>query len=73
MVEKPKADTSIDENEIQNTSQGRMSNYITYALSLLHVFLFLGFFFFWVKCKWYIIKKAKKIKVHPIGIQHPNH
>ena len=46
MVEKPKADTSIDENEIQNTSQGRMRNYITYALSLLHVFLFLGFFFF---------------------------
>ena len=46
MVEKPKADTSVDENEIQITSQGRMRNYITYAMSLLHVFLSVGFFFF---------------------------
>ena len=38
-VEKPKADTPIDENEIRITSQGRMRNYITYAMSLLHVFL----------------------------------
>ena len=30
-------------------------------------------FFFLPKCKRDIIKKAKKIKVHPIGIQHPNH
>ncbi|XP_075634016.1 uncharacterized protein LOC142606590 [Castanea sativa] len=35
-VEKPKADTPIDENEIRITSQGRMRNYITYAMSLLH-------------------------------------
>ncbi|PSS31225.1 Ribonuclease P protein subunit p25-like protein [Actinidia chinensis var. chinensis] len=34
-VEKPKADTQIDENEIRITSQGRMRNYITYAMSLL--------------------------------------
>jgi hypothetical protein len=38
-VEKPKAETPIDENEIRITSQGRMRNYITYAMSLLHVFL----------------------------------
>ncbi|XP_044509875.1 uncharacterized protein LOC123228536 isoform X2 [Mangifera indica] len=34
-VEKPKAETPIDENEIRITSQGRMRSYITYALSLL--------------------------------------
>ncbi|XAR64219.1 hypothetical protein NMG60_11024478 [Bertholletia excelsa] len=34
-VEKPKADTPIDENEIRITSQGRTRNYITYAMSLL--------------------------------------
>ncbi|XP_039049180.1 ribonuclease P protein subunit p25-like protein isoform X1 [Hibiscus syriacus] len=34
-VEKPKAETPIDENEIRITSQGRMRNYITYAMSLL--------------------------------------
>ena len=47
-VEKPKADTPIDENEIRITSQGRMHNYITYAMSLLHVFLplYLSIFFF---------------------------
>ncbi|KAF8030366.1 hypothetical protein BT93_E2720 [Corymbia citriodora subsp. variegata] len=34
-VEKPKADTPIDENEIRITSQGRMRSYITYAMGLL--------------------------------------
>ncbi|XP_059459497.1 uncharacterized protein LOC132189039 [Corylus avellana] len=34
-VEKPRADTPIDANEIRITSQGRMRNYITYAMSLL--------------------------------------
>ncbi|KAF2297973.1 hypothetical protein GH714_006802 [Hevea brasiliensis] len=34
-VEKPKADTPIDENEIRITSQGRMRSYISYAMSLL--------------------------------------
>lgn len=38
-VEKPRADTPIDANEIRITSQGRMRNYITYAMSLLQVFL----------------------------------
>ncbi|KAM6543636.1 hypothetical protein CsatB_008083 [Cannabis sativa] len=34
-VEKPKAEKPIDENEIRITSQGRMRNYITYAITLL--------------------------------------
>lgn len=34
-VEKPKADSPINENEIRITSQGRMRNYITYATTLL--------------------------------------
>ncbi|KAJ7957908.1 ribonuclease P protein subunit p25-like protein, partial [Quillaja saponaria] len=34
-VEKRRAETPIDENEIRITSQGRMRNYITYAMSLL--------------------------------------
>ncbi|OIV89236.1 hypothetical protein TanjilG_24386 [Lupinus angustifolius] len=34
-VEKPRAEAPIDENEIRITSQGRMRNYITYALTLL--------------------------------------
>ncbi|XP_068639365.1 uncharacterized protein [Aristolochia californica] len=34
-VEKPKADTPINENEIRITAQGRMGSYITYATSLL--------------------------------------
>ncbi|XP_050212554.1 uncharacterized protein LOC126664283 [Mercurialis annua] len=34
-VEKPKADTPIDENEIRITSQGRMRSYISYAMTLL--------------------------------------
>ena len=38
-VEKPKAETPIDENEIQINNQGGMRNYITYAMSLLHVFI----------------------------------
>ena len=46
MVEKPKTDTLIDENEIQITNQERMRNYITYAMSLLHVFLSLSLFYF---------------------------
>ncbi|KAL3627817.1 hypothetical protein CASFOL_028232 [Castilleja foliolosa] len=34
-LEKPKADSPIDENEIRITSHGRMRNYITYAMTLL--------------------------------------
>ncbi|XP_057516094.1 glycine-rich cell wall structural protein 2-like [Amaranthus tricolor] len=34
-VEKPKVETPIDENEIRITSQGRMRNYISYAMTLL--------------------------------------
>nr|XP_018626663.1 ribonuclease P protein subunit p25-like protein isoform X1 [Nicotiana tomentosiformis] len=34
-VEKPRAGTPIDENEIRITSQGRMRSYITYAMTLL--------------------------------------
>ncbi|GAB2215958.1 hypothetical protein Droror1_Dr00023722 [Drosera rotundifolia] len=34
-VERPRAETPIDENEIRITSQGRMRNYITYAMSLI--------------------------------------
>lgn len=36
-VEKPRAETPIDENEIRITSLGRMRSYITYAMSLLQV------------------------------------
>ncbi|CAK9178391.1 unnamed protein product [Ilex paraguariensis] len=36
-VEKPKAETPIEANEIRITSQGRMRSYITYAMSLLQV------------------------------------
>lgn len=39
-VEKPRAETPIDENEIRITSQGRMRNYITYAMTLLQVSFF---------------------------------
>ena len=39
-VEKPRVETPIDENEIRITSQGRMRNYITYAMTLLQVSLF---------------------------------
>ena len=52
-VEKPKTDTLIDENEIRITSQRRMRNYITYAMSLLHVFLSLSlsmFFYLFIFC-----------------------
>ncbi|KAI4345141.1 hypothetical protein L6164_012296 [Bauhinia variegata] len=34
-VEKPRAETPINENEIRITTQGRMRNYITYATTLL--------------------------------------
>lgn len=34
-VERPRAETPINENEIRITSQGRMRSYITYAMSLL--------------------------------------
>lgn len=44
-VEKPKAETPINENEIRITTQGRMRNYITYATTLLQVSSFLFFFF----------------------------
>ncbi|RWW07088.1 hypothetical protein GW17_00029545 [Ensete ventricosum] len=36
-VEKPRAETPINENEIRITTQGRIRNYITYATSLLQV------------------------------------
>lgn len=45
-VEKPRAETHIDENEIRITSQGRMRSYITYAMTLLQVSFFLIFFYF---------------------------
>ena len=44
-VEKPRAETPIDENEIRITSQGRMRSYISYAMSLLQVRLSIHFFF----------------------------
>uniref|UniRef100_A0A7N0SZZ5 DNA/RNA-binding protein Alba-like domain-containing protein n=1 Tax=Kalanchoe fedtschenkoi TaxID=63787 RepID=A0A7N0SZZ5_KALFE len=34
-VEKPRAESPIAENEIRITGQGRMRNYITYAMNLL--------------------------------------
>ncbi|XP_039019259.1 ribonuclease P protein subunit p25-like protein [Hibiscus syriacus] len=34
-VEKPKAETPINENELRITAQGRMRNYISYAITLL--------------------------------------
>ncbi|KAB2625518.1 ribonuclease P protein subunit p25-like protein [Pyrus ussuriensis x Pyrus communis] len=45
-VEKPRVETPIDENEIRITSQGRMRNYITYAMTLLQVSLSLSSIFF---------------------------
>lgn len=50
-VEKPRAETPINENEIRITAQGRMRNYITYATTLLQVsscrpLCFFNFFFF---------------------------
>ncbi|KAJ4716986.1 ribonuclease P protein subunit p25-like protein [Melia azedarach] len=33
-VEKPKAETAISENELRITAQGRLRNYISYAISL---------------------------------------
>lgn len=40
-VEKPKLETQINENEIRITSQGRMRNYITYAMTLLEVVMYM--------------------------------
>ncbi|KAG4153893.1 hypothetical protein ERO13_D03G022151v2 [Gossypium hirsutum] len=34
-VEKPKAETPINENELRIIVQGRMRNYISYAMTLL--------------------------------------
>ncbi|GKD13081.1 hypothetical protein Tco_1197488 [Tanacetum coccineum] len=34
-MEKPRAEQPIDENEIRNTSQGRMRSYVTYVMTLL--------------------------------------
>ncbi|MBA0549857.1 hypothetical protein Gotur_002548 [Gossypium turneri] len=34
-VERPKAETPIDEKEIRISNQGSMRNYISYALTLL--------------------------------------
>ncbi|KAL4569629.1 hypothetical protein LXL04_025271 [Taraxacum kok-saghyz] len=39
-VEKPRTDAPINENEISITTQGRMWNYITYAITLVQVFFF---------------------------------
>lgn len=36
-VEKPREETPIKENEIRIMTQGRMRNYITYAINLLQV------------------------------------
>ena len=47
-VEKPRADTPIDENEIRITSQGRMRSYISYAMNLLQVLLFSSLALFFV-------------------------
>jgi hypothetical protein len=47
-VEKPRADKTIDENEIRITSQGRMRSYISYAMSLLQVLLFSSLALFFV-------------------------
>lgn len=44
-VEKPKAETPINENEIRVTTQGRMRNYITYATTLLQVTYYFVHFF----------------------------
>lgn len=41
-VEKPRPETTINENEIRITTQGLIRNYITYASTLLQVFLFLS-------------------------------
>ncbi|RVW48839.1 hypothetical protein CK203_103551 [Vitis vinifera] len=43
-VEKPRPETPINENEIRITAQGRMRNYITYATTLLQIFLRLSVF-----------------------------
>lgn len=45
-VEKPKTAkaTAISENEMRITAQGRLRNYISYAISLLEVFIYLFIF-----------------------------
>lgn len=40
-VEKPKLGSPINENEIRITSVGLIRNYISYAITLLHVLLYL--------------------------------
>ena len=63
-VEKPKAETPIDENEIQINNQGGMRNYITYAMSLLHVFLSLCLVqFLFCMVELLIIIKKKKLLI----------
>ncbi|KAH7575675.1 hypothetical protein JRO89_XS02G0190300 [Xanthoceras sorbifolium] len=42
-VEKPKTENAISENELRITAQGRLRNYISYAISLFQVFFFLFF------------------------------
>ncbi|RYR51146.1 hypothetical protein Ahy_A06g026196 isoform B [Arachis hypogaea] len=49
-VEKPRAETPIDENEIRITSQGRMRNYITYAMTLLQAPFYLFFHYHNLPC-----------------------
>lgn len=45
-VEKPKTETAISENELRITAQGRLRNYISYAISLLEVFIYLFIYSF---------------------------
>lgn len=50
-VEKPREETPIKENEIRIMTQGRMRNYITYAINLLQV---TNFRLFQIKKIWVI-------------------
>lgn len=40
-VEKPRQELPINENEIRITSQGIVRNYITYATTLLQVYMYI--------------------------------
>lgn len=78
-VEKPRAETPINENEIRITAQGRMRNYITYATTLLQVssrpLCFFNFFcpvvlfFLWLAfmcCVVFNWKKASWIRISAV-------
>jgi hypothetical protein len=51
-VEKTRDETPIKENEIRIMTQGRMRNYITYAINLLQVTFD---FFFQIKNMWFFL------------------